>query len=109
MEYHQSNSKLREAIGLIGSGFFSRGDKNLFKPLVDSLLYQDEYCVLADYQAYIDCQQKVNKAFLDQDQWDRMSILNVARMGQFSSDRSINEYTQKIWKVNPVKAIRERI
>ncbi|MGD9577359.1 MAG: glycogen/starch/alpha-glucan phosphorylase [Syntrophorhabdus sp.] len=109
MEYYQGNSKLREAIDLISSGFFSRGDKNLFKPLVDSLLYQDEYCVLADYQAYIDCQQKVNEAFLDQDQWDRMSILNVARMGQFSSDRSINEYTQKIWKVNPVKAIRERI
>jgi len=103
MEYYENNSKLREAIDLINSGFFSRGDRYLFKPLVDSLLYNDEYLVLADYQSYIECQQKVSEVYLDQDQWNHMSILNVARMGKFSSDRSISEYAQKIWKVNPVK------
>lgn len=106
-EYYENNRTLRESIDLISSGFFSRGDQNLFRPLVDSLLNYDEYLVLADFQSYIDCQQKVNEAFLDQDQWNRMSILNVARMSRFSSDRSISEYAQKIWKVNPVRAINE--
>ena len=107
-EYYENNSKLRESIDLISSGFFSPGDRNLFKPLVDSLLNDDEYLVLADYQSYIDCQQKVNEAYGDQDRWIQMSILNVARMGKFSSDRSIREYAQKIWKVNPVKVLKDK-
>jgi starch phosphorylase len=100
--YYESNEELREAIDLIQSGFFSAGDSNLFKPFVDSLLYHDEYLVLADYPSYIDCQEQVNRAYRDPERWTRMSILNVARMGKFSSDRSIREYTDKIWKVEPV-------
>jgi starch phosphorylase len=100
--YYESNAELREAIELIRSGFFSAGDSNLFKPFVDSLLYHDEYLVLADYPSYIECQEQVSRAYRDQERWTRMSILNVARMGKFSSDRSIREYSDKIWKVEPV-------
>jgi starch phosphorylase len=70
---------------------------------VDSLLQRDEYQVLADYQSYIDRQEQVGQAFFDSEHWTKMSILNVARMGYFSSDRSIQEYCDQIWKVNPVK------
>jgi starch phosphorylase len=101
-QYYESNPELKEAIDLMGSGFFSGGDPNLFKPLVDALLHDDEYMLLADYQSYVDCQEKVSEAYRDQDRWTRMSILNVARMGKFSSDRSIREYCQKIWHVAPL-------
>jgi len=98
-EYYESNGELREVIDLISSGHFSKGDQELFIPLVDLLLTRDEYLVLADYASYIDCQGKVSRAFQDQKAWSRMSILNVARTGKFSSDRSIREYAEKIWKV----------
>jgi starch phosphorylase len=101
-KYYNSNSELKRAIDLISSGYFSRGDGALFKPLVDSLLHHDEYLVLADYQSYVDCQERVSQAYLDKERWNRMSVLNVARMGKFSSDRSIREYCEDIWKVKPV-------
>jgi len=101
-EYYNSNAELKKAIDLISSGYFSRGDGALFKPLVDSLLYHDGYFVLADYQAYVECQQRVSQAYVDQKKWAKMSILNVARMGKFSSDRSIRQYCDEIWKVEPV-------
>lgn len=87
---------------MIGSGFFSRGDSGLFKPLVDELLNRDEYFVLADYQPYIECQEEVGRVYKDREQWIAKSILNVARMGMFSSDRSIREYVEQIWKVKPL-------
>jgi starch phosphorylase len=102
-EYHDSNEHLQEVMGQIASGHFSQGDAKLFMPLVDSLLNHDDYMLFADYQPYIDCQDQVSKAFLDQANWTRMSILNVARMGKFSSDRSIREYCEDIWKVKPLK------
>jgi starch phosphorylase len=97
--YYESNSNLKAIIDQIASGVFSRGDRELFRPLTDSLLNRDEYMLLADYQAYVDCQDLVSKAFRDKSRWTRMSILNVARMGKFSSDRSIRDYCDKIWKV----------
>ena len=97
--YYESNSNLKETIDQIDSGVFSKGDRELFRPLVDSLLNRDEYMLLADYQSYVDCQDTVSKAFLDKSRWTRMSILNVARMGKFSSDRSIRDYCNTIWKV----------
>ena len=100
---YESNDELREAIDRIASGHFSRGDGNLFKPLVDSLLNQDEYLLLADYASYVDCQERVSEAFRDQQRWTRMSILNTARLGKFSSDRSIRDYCERIWKAKPVK------
>jgi starch phosphorylase len=100
--YYESNVELREAIDLVRSGYFSGGDTNLFKPLVDSLLYHDEYLAFADYPSYLESQEQVSQAYRDQERWTRMSILNVARMGKFSSDRSIREYSEKIWKVEPI-------
>ena len=102
MELYAGNPALREAIDLITCGFFSRGDGEIFRPLVDNLLYHDPFLVLADFQSYIDCQERVEAAYLDPEQWTRMSILNTARSGLFSSDRAIQEYADDIWKVGPV-------
>jgi starch phosphorylase len=101
-EFYESNSELREAIDLISSGFFSNGDRALFQPLVESLITRDDYMLLADYQAYVECQQSVSRAYSDQSAWTRMSILNCARIGRFSSDRSIREYCRDIWNVRPI-------
>ncbi|WP_267383384.1 glycogen/starch/alpha-glucan phosphorylase [Cyanobacterium sp. uoEpiScrs1] len=100
--YYEKNEELRGVIDLISSGFFSYGDCDLFKPIIDNLLYDDPYLLLADYQSYIDCQEKVDEAYKNQDYWSRMSILNVARMGKFSSDRSIQEYCDHIWNAKPI-------
>jgi len=99
----ESNSELKGVIDLLARGFLSNGDPNLFKPFADSLLYRDEYMLMADYQSYIECQDRVDKAYRDQELWTKMSILNVARIGGFSSDRSIRDYAEKIWNVKPVK------
>jgi starch phosphorylase len=100
-EYYHNDAELKAVIDLISSGYFSRGDTELFKPIVDSLLYDDKYTLFADYRSYVDCQDRVGKAFEDQDNWARMSILNAVRMGKFSSDRSIMDYSKKIWDVKP--------
>lgn len=102
-DYYFGNDHLREVIDSLGSGHFSRGDRGLFKPLLDSLLNSDPYMLLADYQSYIDCQDRIGRAYRDQDHWTRMSILNTARMGNFSSDRAIREYCEDIWTTKPVK------
>jgi starch phosphorylase len=99
---YESNLELREAIDLLGSGFLSEGDRGLFQPLVESLLTRDDYMLLADYQPYVDCQERVNYAYSAERNWTRMSILNSARVGRFSSDRSIQEYCRHIWRVRPV-------
>jgi glycogen phosphorylase len=101
-DYYRNNEPLREVLDQIRSGYFSHGDRELFRPLVDSLVYDDQYLLLADYQSYVDCQDAVGRAFQDPARWTRMSILNTARMGKFSSDRSIREYNEKIWKVKPL-------
>ncbi|MEA5113653.1 MAG: glycogen/starch/alpha-glucan phosphorylase [Geobacteraceae bacterium] len=101
-QYCEANPDLKEVVDMIRSGYFSGGDSQLFAPLVDSLMEHDDYLLLADYQSYIDCQDKVAAAFQDRQAWTRMSVLNVARMGKFSSDRSIKEYCNRIWKVNPI-------
>jgi glycogen phosphorylase len=97
-EFYNRNAELREAIEAIASGVFSHGDREVFRPLVDSLLNRDPFLVLADYQSYIECQGRVSEAFTDERKWTRMSILNIARMGRFSSDRAIREYYEKIWR-----------
>ncbi|MGJ3249811.1 MAG: glycogen/starch/alpha-glucan phosphorylase [Elainellaceae cyanobacterium] len=101
-EYYQANDQLRAVIDWLGSGLFSRGDTSLFRPLIDSLMHDDPFMLFADYQSYIDCQDRVSQAYRDQDNWTRMSILNAARTGRFSSDRAIREYCQTIWNVKPV-------
>jgi starch phosphorylase len=99
---YESNASLREVLDSLVSGEFSHGDKDLFQPLFNSLLANDEYMLLADYQSYIDCQDLVSLAYKDQEAWTRMSILNVARIAKFSSDRSIRDYCADIWKTWPV-------
>jgi starch phosphorylase len=101
-EYYDADAQLRRAIDQIRSGAFSQGDTRLFEPLVEALLQRDEYLVLADYRAYIECQDNVSRLYGDQKNWTRSAILNVARMGKFSSDRSIREYCEDIWETRPV-------
>ncbi|MFY9745765.1 MAG: glycogen/starch/alpha-glucan phosphorylase [Acidobacteriaceae bacterium] len=101
--FYDANPSLKETIDALASGEFSHGDRGLFEPLVQSLLASDDYLLLADYPSYIDCQERVSAAWTDKDQWTRMSILNVARIGKFSSDRSIRDYCADIWKTWPVK------
>jgi starch phosphorylase len=98
---YESNAELREAIDLIAGGFFTGGDRTVFQPLVESLLTRDDYMLLADYQAYVECQERVSQAYLNRANWTRMSILNTARAGRFSSDRSIRDYCRDIWHVSP--------
>ena len=100
--YYETNADLRAAIDLVSEGFFSRGDVNLFRPLVEGLMKWDPYLVFADFQAYADCQTLVDKAFADTERWTAMSILNVARSGKFSSDRTVREYVDQIWRTPPV-------
>ncbi|HEY9621137.1 MAG TPA: glycogen/starch/alpha-glucan phosphorylase [Crinalium sp.] len=102
MHYYYNNEELKGVIDSIMSGYFSPREPALFKSIVDALLLSDEYMLLADYQSYIDCQEQVSQAYRDQTNWTRMSILNVARMGKFSSDRTIWEYCKDIWNVKPV-------
>ena len=103
MRVYEENAELKEVIDLVQGGVFSSGDSELFRPLIDGLLYEDRYFVLADFQAYVDCQAYVDLAYKDVDRWTRMSILNTARSGAFSSDRTIRQYRDEIWKVDPVE------
>jgi len=102
MDYYVADPLLREAIDLVASGFFSRGDAALFRPLISNLLTSDPYLVLADFRSYVECQEQVGEAYGDGERWTRMSILNTARCGKFSSDRTIREYCRDIWNVEPV-------
>ncbi|CAN5460569.1 hypothetical protein BH10CHL1_BH10CHL1_48320 [soil metagenome] len=102
MDYYQGNLELKRVIDSISGGLFSNGDSNLFRPIVDSLLYQDEFLLLADYASYIACQEQVEQVYRNPTQWTRLSILNTARCGFFSSDRTIRQYCQDIWRVTPV-------
>jgi starch phosphorylase len=101
---YEANPRLKDAIDLIASGHFSGGDRELFRPLVDALLERDEFLLLADYQAYVDCQDEVARAYGDPERWAKMSILNVARTAKFSSDRAIREYCEDIWHAAPMPA-----
>ena len=99
---YASDPLLREVIDLLASGFFSQGDRELFRPLVGGLLDHDPYMLLEDFSSYVAAQDEVAAAYRDPERWTRMSILNVARIGKFSSDRAIREYCNDIWHVRPV-------
>jgi starch phosphorylase len=101
-DYYEQNAELKGVLDLIASGFFQPDHPEIFRPLVQSLLDSDPYLLLADYQSYADCQARVSAAFVDQDQWARMAVLNIAKMGKFSSDRTISEYATEIWGTKPV-------
>ena len=101
-DYYEADPELKEALDQVAGGFFSPAAPSLFRPLVDSLLHHDEYMLLADYRAFVDCQTQAGQVYKKPETWTRLSILNVARIGYFSSDRSIGEYCEHIWKVAPV-------
>tara|TARA_B100000287_G_scaffold408412_1_gene434743 strand:- start:312 stop:755 length:444 start_codon:yes stop_codon:yes gene_type:complete len=100
--YHPKDymsEELTEAINLVKGGHFSNGDKNMFRPLVENLLDHDPFCVMADFSDYCDAQDRVSSAWKDWKSWQHMSLINVARSGFFSSDRSIRDYCETIWNV----------
>jgi starch phosphorylase len=102
--YYNGNQELKKVIDMINNGYFNPEKKDLFKPIVDSLLNRgDHFMLLADYQSYADCQEKVSLAYGNQEEWTRKSIINTACTGKFSSDRTIKEYADEIWGVKPVK------
>lgn len=103
MQIYEGNIELKKALDMISTGFFSPEAPDLFRPIVESLLANgDYYIVLADYAKYVAEQGNVSKCYEDQPLWTRMSILNTANMGKFSSDRSIMEYARNIWNVSPL-------
>ena len=93
------SDELWEVVNLVKGGHFSHGDKNMFAPLIDNLLNHDPFCVFADFSDYLDAHDRVSSAWKDRDQWNRMSLFNIARSGFFSSDRSIRDYCTKIWGI----------
>jgi starch phosphorylase len=102
-EFLEESEELQAVLTLIRDGFFSRGNNTQFQPLIDNLLWHDPYFVIADYQSYADCQAHVDQTYRDQEDWTRMSILNSARSGKFSSDRTIRQYCEEIWHAGPVR------
>ncbi len=100
-EFIEHNPELRAVLELIASGHFSHGDRDVFRPLVENLSWSDPFLVMADYAAFINAQERVDQAWLDSERWTRMSILNTAHSGKFSSDRAIAEYCEQIWGVPP--------
>lgn len=102
-KYYESNPSLKRVIDMIASDYFNPKEPGIFNDMINGLMNVDYYCVLADYQAYIDTQDRVAKEFSKQEEWTKKSIYNVARIGKFSSDRAVSEYAKKIWNVKPVK------
>jgi starch phosphorylase len=101
---YENDVELHKALDMIACGHFSPENKDLFRPIIDALLHNgDYYMVLADYRSYIQAQEAVSTAYRDTSRWARMSILNTARMGFFSSDRAIMEYASRIWNVDPIR------
>ena len=100
-DYCEQNEHLRDVLNYLGSGALANGDANLFRPIVDNLRGHDPFLVCADYQAYVEAQEKVSALWRDPRAWTRRSILNAARMGKFSSDRSIRDYCAQVWNVKP--------
>ena len=102
-DYYEQNKALCEVIDFIASGALSQAEPGLFRPLIENLLGDDPFLLLADYQAYIDAQERVSALWRNPQAWTRMSILNTARVGKFSSDRSIRDYCERVWKIEPGK------
>jgi len=108
-DIYEQNESLREVLDFISSGSLAGGDTSIFRPLVDNLLGIDPFLVLADYQAYVECQAQVGALWRDRQAWTRQSIVNVARMGKFSSDRSVRDYCRRVWHVQPMHVVMEAI
>jgi starch phosphorylase len=106
-EYVEKDPLLKKALDLIGEGLFNPEEPDLFRPLIAQLLSEDRYLVLADFEAYHQCQMLVDQTYRKQEIWTQKAIINVAQIGKFSSDRSISEYNRDIWHAQPLKIERE--
>jgi starch phosphorylase len=101
--YYDSEPDLKHVIDMINSNYFSTFEPEVFRPIFDSLMLNgDQYCLLADFANYIKCQGEVSELFRNKDEWIRKAILNVARSGKFSSDRTIRQYAEEVWGIKPV-------
>jgi starch phosphorylase len=101
-DVYNQDEELRAVIDWLGSSYFTPREGAAFAPICNSLLHGDPFMVLADFRAYSDCQARVDAAYRDKERWSRMAVLNTARMGKFSSDRTIREYAEQIWKLPQV-------
>ncbi len=102
-DYYHANQELKQVLDMISSGYFLPSEPSIFQSIVDALTYDnDNFMLLADYEDYIKCQQRVDDLYKNQEEWTRKTILNVANMGKFSSDRTIKEYADEIWGLKPV-------
>jgi starch phosphorylase len=102
-EYYEKNNELKKVIDMINNNYFNIDEPGIFKPIIEELLYRDYYLIMADYESYINTQNKVEADYLNRELWLKKSIINTARMGRFSSDRTIKQYAEEIWKIKPVK------
>ncbi|MDG6105902.1 glycogen/starch/alpha-glucan phosphorylase [Dactylosporangium aurantiacum] len=100
--HYENDEELRAAVDAIAGGVFSHGDRAEFADIVHVMLTYDEYLALADYRSYVDCQDAVDAAWCDTERWTRMSVVNTARCGFFSADRTVRDYRERIWRVDPV-------
>lgn len=100
--YYENNKELKQCIDMLRDGYFNPEDRDLFKPIVDNLLHNDYFMVMADYETYLKMQEQVSEMYRDQEQWTKIAIINTANMGKFSSDRTIQEYVRDIWRVKPI-------
>jgi starch phosphorylase len=101
-DVYDGHAELRCALDMIAGGYFSGDAPDLFRPIVDALLTHDHFLLLADYVAYVECQDRVDALYRDSDEWTRRAVRNVAGMGRFSSDRAVQEYASAVWGVHPV-------
>jgi len=99
---YEASPRLREVVDLIADGFFRPEEPDLFRPMMQALLDHDEYMVLSDFDAYSACQARVADTYMDPARWGRMCALNIARIGRFSSDRTIHQYAREIWGIEPI-------
>jgi starch phosphorylase len=102
-QYYEKNYELKKAVNMIASNYFNKNEPGIFDEMIDGLMNVDYYCIFADYESYIKSQEKVSKLYSDIEEWTKKSMLNVARIGKFSSDRAIKEYAEKIWGVKKIK------
>ena len=101
MDYYQNDPRIKEVIDQLTNGFFDRVSRDEFVDIRNNLIYSDNYFILKDFDSYIQAQEKINELYKDQAKWTRMSIINIAKSGYFTTDRTMRQYNEDIWHVKP--------
>ena len=102
-DVYNNDEELRKVVDQLVDGTYAKGNKEQYRELYNSLLNKDTYFILKDFRAYAEAQKKVEEAYMDRDRWSKMALLQTASCGKFSSDRTIQEYVDDIWKLDPIK------